>query len=315
MQWIRRVGLEGHERKYPHQLSGGQQQRVAIARTLVLQARDHPHGRAVFGPRRADALRDAAAHHRALARGRGDRLHRHPLALRGGLPRRSGVDHDERAGSHRRRLRRHPAALPRRRPDGDSGDARASSRSWARSDAPSPRSKPVRGRHNAAADLELPRLRQGGLRPHGQVPLLGRLPLNKMGLAAFAVLGLWNPGFWFLGAAGELAYLFLKATSPRFQNLIEGERLLAAQQQLGREDQPGRRSSFDRQPGSLPAPARAVPPRSRHLGYARERQPGQLPRHARPQPQPAARHLPASSDLARGHQEKPQGPQPGRAAE
>lgn len=37
MKWIRRVGLEGHEHKYPHQLSGGQQQRVAIARTLVLK--------------------------------------------------------------------------------------------------------------------------------------------------------------------------------------------------------------------------------------------------------------------------------------
>ena len=37
MDLIRRVGLEGHERKYPHQLSGGQQQRVAIARTLVLK--------------------------------------------------------------------------------------------------------------------------------------------------------------------------------------------------------------------------------------------------------------------------------------
>ncbi len=35
-EWIRKVGLGGHERKYPHQLSGGQQQRVAIARTLVL---------------------------------------------------------------------------------------------------------------------------------------------------------------------------------------------------------------------------------------------------------------------------------------
>jgi NitT/TauT family transport system ATP-binding protein len=37
MELIRRVGLEGHEHKYPHQLSGGQQQRVAIARSLVLK--------------------------------------------------------------------------------------------------------------------------------------------------------------------------------------------------------------------------------------------------------------------------------------
>ena len=39
MEWVRRVGLGGHERKYPHQLSGGQQQRVAIARSLVLKPR------------------------------------------------------------------------------------------------------------------------------------------------------------------------------------------------------------------------------------------------------------------------------------
>jgi NitT/TauT family transport system ATP-binding protein len=36
---IAKVGMSGHEDKYPYQLSGGQQQRVAIARTLVLKPR------------------------------------------------------------------------------------------------------------------------------------------------------------------------------------------------------------------------------------------------------------------------------------
>jgi ABC-type nitrate/sulfonate/bicarbonate transport system ATPase subunit len=39
MEMIEKVGLKGHENKYPYQLSGGQQQRVAIARTLVLKPR------------------------------------------------------------------------------------------------------------------------------------------------------------------------------------------------------------------------------------------------------------------------------------
>jgi NitT/TauT family transport system ATP-binding protein len=38
-EWITKVGLAGHEQKYPHQLSGGQQQRVALARSLVLKPR------------------------------------------------------------------------------------------------------------------------------------------------------------------------------------------------------------------------------------------------------------------------------------
>jgi hypothetical protein len=61
------------------------------------------------------------------------------------------------------------------------------------------------------------------------VPLLGPMPVNKMALASLAVLGLANPGFWLLAAGGELLYLYLKSSSPRFQNLLKGERLLAQQ--------------------------------------------------------------------------------------
>jgi hypothetical protein len=63
------------------------------------------------------------------------------------------------------------------------------------------------------------------------VPGLGGMPLNVLMVAAFGVLGLANPGFWFLGAAVEGLYLTLKGSSARFQKLIEGQRLLAAKQQ------------------------------------------------------------------------------------
>jgi len=85
---------------------------------------------------------------------------------------------------------------------------------------------------------------------HRQVPvaLLGTMPVNKMALAVFGVLGLANPGFWFLGAAAEVAYLGLLSSSSRFQRLVRGERLAeraldhddrvkAAFQRLGRASQ------------------------------------------------------------------------------
>ena len=54
---------------------------------------------------------------------------------------------------------------------------------------------------------------------------LGPVPWNKVALIATAILGLGNPGFWLLGVAGELAYLYLSATSPRFRALVRAKRL------------------------------------------------------------------------------------------
>jgi hypothetical protein len=62
-----------------------------------------------------------------------------------------------------------------------------------------------------------------------KLPVLGHMPLNLTGIAGFLLLGLFNPGFWLLGAAIEVTYLVLKASSPRFQKLLEGEALLRKQ--------------------------------------------------------------------------------------
>jgi hypothetical protein len=43
---------------------------------------------------------------------------------------------------------------------------------------------------------------------------------NWIGLGAFGLLGLINPGFWVLGAGLELGYLMILATNTRFQRLV-----------------------------------------------------------------------------------------------
>lgn len=51
---------------------------------------------------------------------------------------------------------------------------------------------------------------------------------NWVGLAAFGLLGIANPGFWVLGAGLELGYLLTLATNARFQRTIASRPLAAA---------------------------------------------------------------------------------------
>jgi hypothetical protein len=75
---------------------------------------------------------------------------------------------------------------------------------------------------------------------------------NWVGLAAFGLLGIANPGFWVLGAGLEVGYLLALATNARFQRTVDAEPLLAArdawnarvQQVLGRLD-PADRVTYD----------------------------------------------------------------------
>src|SRR5688572_24283127 len=52
---------------------------------------------------------------------------------------------------------------------------------------------------------------------------------NWVGVAAFGLLGVTNPGFWVLGAGLELGYLLTLATSRRFQRTVTARPLMQAQ--------------------------------------------------------------------------------------
>ncbi len=68
------------------------------------------------------------------------------------------------------------------------------------------------------------------------VPHLGRIPLNVLATAGFAILGVAEPAFWFVGLATEAAFVTTLAFNPRFQKYVQGQQL-----QLARDDDDSRR--------------------------------------------------------------------------
>jgi len=58
------------------------------------------------------------------------------------------------------------------------------------------------------------------------------IPPNWIGLGAFGLLGLLNPGFWLIGAGLEMGYLYTLATNRRFQNFVNGSQMLQDRKQL-----------------------------------------------------------------------------------
>lgn len=68
------------------------------------------------------------------------------------------------------------------------------------------------------------------------VPHLGRIPVNVLATAGFAILGVAEPAFWFVGLATEAAFVTTLAFNPRFQRYVQGQQL-----QIARDDDDSRR--------------------------------------------------------------------------
>ena len=71
------------------------------------------------------------------------------------------------------------------------------------------------------------------------VPGLGRVPVNVLAAAGFAILGFGHPGFWFLGLAAEAAIVPTLAFNKRFQNVVDAEN-----RQLSSDNSEAKRSSL-----------------------------------------------------------------------
>jgi hypothetical protein len=56
-----------------------------------------------------------------------------------------------------------------------------------------------------------------------RIPLLGPLPVNLLALLPFLALGFGHPGFWLLGLAGEVGFLWAMTTNRRFRKAVDAQ--------------------------------------------------------------------------------------------
>lgn len=63
-----------------------------------------------------------------------------------------------------------------------------------------------------------------------QIPGLGAVPVNVLGIIGFVALGFGHPGFWLLGLGLETAYLYATATNDRFQHAVRARESTAMEE-------------------------------------------------------------------------------------
>ncbi len=81
------------------------------------------------------------------------------------------------------------------------------------------------------------------------VPGLGPVPVNVLGLVGIGILGIVNPGIWLLGLAAETIFLFSLASQPHFQSYVNARANRATRLHGAQHAQ----STVDRLVATLPA--------------------------------------------------------------
>src|SRR5262245_35382402 len=68
-----------------------------------------------------------------------------------------------------------------------------------------------------------------------QVPPLGGVPVNILGVLGFLMLGFAVPAFWLLGLGLEALFLYLLASNKRFRRWVDSGALEASEEQFAEQ--------------------------------------------------------------------------------